>query len=153
MASCIRDNHEMGRARALSPPDVISSQGLTKILLLLLSSSWFTRMWVTPRTWLIGRPAIGFTNNDEQTENEMLSCFDAHIRCHRMPSICFLAITSKSGSIHVCVLGSGRRDVFSDNVADMCVTILKNTSSVSSTDWMFDTQLCKLRDGSGSLVL
>ena len=30
--------------------------------------------------------SVSIAKNDEETENEKLSCFDAHIRCHRMPS-------------------------------------------------------------------
>ena len=58
MAFCIRDNHEMRRARAPAQLDAITTLGITKLL---LSYIWGSRKWAAPRTSLIGRPARGYS--------------------------------------------------------------------------------------------
>ena len=57
MAFCIRDSHEMRRARAPAPSDVITTLGIIKLHLSYVF--WGSRKWVAPRTSLIGRPARG----------------------------------------------------------------------------------------------
>ena len=54
MAFCIRDNHDMRRARSPASSDVIAYRGIIKLLLSYVSGS---RKWVARRTSLIGRPA------------------------------------------------------------------------------------------------
>ena len=54
MAYCIRDDHEMRRAIAPAPSDIMSTLGIIKLL---LSYVWAFRKWISPRISIIGRPA------------------------------------------------------------------------------------------------